>query len=293
MSQPKQFGRIYELQVDTLVVSGLRVTFKVTKDDKPEPNKCEVSIYNLSAESRAKCQKVNSALILKAGYEEAGLTVMFSGTVSKVSHVREGADWVTKIISGDGEYPWRTVRVSESFAPGATIETVTKALINKLGLKEGNALSEIAKGGFARGVQDFAHGKSIVGLGSKELVRLMKSVGYNISIQDGAVQILKPGSSNGQTPSVDAATGLIGSPEFGETGEGPSKTLTLKATVLLKPQIIPGSKLELKSVSKNGFFFVNKVIHEGDNFGGPWYSKLELSQLNQTTNLGNLTPTIA
>lgn len=286
---PLLFDRKVSLQLDTLVITDLRITFKIEKDSKPEPNKATVSVYNLNDESRAKVQKKDAAIVLQAGYPDT-IAQIFSGTVSKVANVREGADWITKIITGDGEKQYRTARVSESFNAGATIQEVAKKLIGKIGLKEGNAITELSKGDFSRGLQDFANGKAVNGLGSKELGRLLKSVGYDYSIQDGALQILKPNqSSKLQTVELNSGTGLIGSPEFGETGEGAKKTVTLRATSLLNPKYVPGGKVHLQSQTKSGYFYITKVSHEGDSFGGSWYSKLELTKLSETTNVGNLT----
>jgi hypothetical protein len=41
-----------EAFVEALRITGLRVTFKVEKDLKPEPNKSEITVYNLGPESR-------------------------------------------------------------------------------------------------------------------------------------------------------------------------------------------------------------------------------------------------
>ena len=54
---PELFDRQVSLQLDTVVADQLRVVFKIEKDTKPEPNKAEISVYNLNDESRAKVEK--------------------------------------------------------------------------------------------------------------------------------------------------------------------------------------------------------------------------------------------
>ena len=271
----KLFGRKVQVQIDTLVVDGLRVAFKIEKSLSPDPNKVEVSIYNLSEDSRKRLQKKDATIIVQAGYEE-NIAQIFRGTLRTVSHVMNGGDRVTKITAGDGEKELRSVRINESMASGATIEAVAKKLIDALGLKTGNALTELSKGGFRSGLTDFANGKVLHGLASRELEKLLKSAGLSYSVQDGALQLLRPGDAL-QTEAVllNAGTGLIGSPEYGETGK--DKKITLKVRSLLQPTLFPGRRVKIESATVNAVLRVDKVTHNGDTHAQAWYSELECS----------------
>lgn len=272
------FGRKVSVQVDTLLVEDLRIAFKIEKSLSTDPNKVEVSIYNLSEESRKKTQKKDAALIVQAGYED-NIAQIFSGTVRVVSHVLNGGDRITKLLAGDGEKEFRTARINESFAPGATFSQVAKKLLDQLGLKDGNLLSELGKGNFRQGLTDFANGKVAHGLASAELQTLLKSAGLSYSIQDGAIQVLRPGSALELDPVLlDGSAGLVGSPEYGETGK--DKHLVLKAKSLLQPGLVPGRRVKIESETTSGLFRVDKVTHNGDTHAQQWYSEIEATALS-------------
>ena len=46
----------------------LKVTFKISRTLEKSPNKCELSIHNLSRQSRIRVQKKNTRTIVEAGY---------------------------------------------------------------------------------------------------------------------------------------------------------------------------------------------------------------------------------
>lgn len=272
------FGRVVSVQVDKLLVEQLRVSFKIEKDLSTAPNKVEVSIYNLSEDSRKITQKKDAVLIVQAGYE-SNVAQIFEGTVRTVSHVLSGGDRITKIMAGDGEKELRGSRVSESFAPGASFENVARRLVASLGLKEGNLMEELSKGGFRQGLTDFANGKIVHGLASNELKSLLKSAGLEYSIQDGAVQALRHDQSSGlPVVLLEAGSGLVGSPEYGETG--PKKRITLKAKSLLQPALIPGRRVKLDSLTASGVFRIDKVTHTGDTHAQNWYSEIECTAVS-------------
>jgi hypothetical protein len=278
MAGEKQFGRKASIQVGTLLVTDLRLAGKIEKSLTPDPNKAEVQIYNLSADSRAKMTaEKDPPIIVEAGYE-SNIAQIFSGTVSKVSHVRNGADWVTKIICGDGEAQYRTARISESFGPGTKPADVVRKLVEATKLKAGNALTEVGKGGFAGGLADLHKGKVLSGNAAKHLESFLDSLGLTYSIQDGALQVLRKGqASSAEAVVLNAGTGLIGSPEYGETGK--EKKTVLKVKCLLQPAIVPGRRIKLESETKTALARTDKVTHTFDSFAQAWYSDLECTLL--------------
>jgi hypothetical protein len=275
------FDRRVHLQVDTLVVEHLRVVFKVERSVSKEPNKAEIQIYNLSEEGRARVQKKDAAIVLQAGYPET-MAQIFSGEAARVSHVRSGADWVTKIQSGDGEKQFRTARISAAFKGGATPDQIVKALISAMGVKAGNAISELGNGNFAKGITEFTHGLTLNGLAQKEMDLFLRSLGLTFSIQDGALQVLRFGQAlNAPAVVLNPSSGLIGSPEFAETAK--DKRTILKIKSLLQPELVPGRKVKLESETKDCVARVDKVTHTGDSWGGstsPWYSDVECMVLS-------------
>lgn len=254
---------------DALKIEGLRTTFKLTLDDKPEPNNAEIAVWNLSPDSRGAMQGKGFRVILAAGYEE-DTEQIFSGDVRRFDHQRVGPDWVTKLDIGDGERAFRFARMSESYGAGTPINEVVKRAIKALQVDSGNALQKIQNvvGEFATGY--VAHGRA-----SLELTRLLTPQGFTWSMQNGRLQILGPGDYTDEVgPLISPDTGMIGTPEVGSPEEK-GKPAQLKVKSLLLPRMRPGQRFELRSAAKSGTFRARKVVHSGDTAGQDWYTEIE------------------
>lgn len=254
---------------DALKIEGLRTTFKLTLDDKPEPNNAEIAVWNLSPDSRAAMNGKGFRVILSAGYEEDAEQI-FSGDVRRFDHQRVGPDWITKLDIGDGERAFRFARMSESFGAGTPISEVVRRAVKALQVDPGNALQKIqgVVGEFATGY--VAHGRA-----SLELSRLLMPQGFTWSVQNGRLQILGPGDYTDEVgPLISPDTGMIGTPEVGSPEEK-GKPAQLKVKSLLLPRMRPGQRFELRSAAKSGTFRARKVVHSGDTAGQDWYTEIE------------------
>jgi len=75
-----------------------------------------IKVYNMGEGTRNFVSKVNSNVILKAGYEsDPELPIIFSGQIVEVDTKRVGSDQVTTIRCKDGYVPRNTVRISKSY----------------------------------------------------------------------------------------------------------------------------------------------------------------------------------
>jgi hypothetical protein len=253
----------------------LRIAFKVERDRKPEPNKNECQIYNLSEESRAAIKR-GQLLTIDAGYPDS-FGQIFQGDVRTFSHVQVGADWITKIAAGDGEVAHRTARVSESFGPKTKVSAVLQKLCDAYGVKIGNA-SDMVK--TKAKINEYLRGKAIHGLVSEQLEKMLRENGLEYSIQDGALQVVEIGKAvNAPAVKLDPSCGLIGSPEIGEQGK--DKKTVIKMKSLMQPRIIPGRLIDLESKTHTGLVRADKVSHLGDTGKGstPFYTEVEGSLL--------------
>lgn len=267
------FRRRCVVVLDGREIDGLRVSFKVKKTSGKEPNTAEVNIANLSATSRAAMAKKHAKLILQAGFEESIATI-FSGDARTVDHVRDGASWVTKALAGDGERAYQYSRCSESFGPGTRASDVILYLSRALGINPGNALEKanaLPKGSVAA----FANGISVHGKAATELDRVLRAVGFEWSIQDGALQILEEGETNRrQIVLLSPSSGLLGSPVHG-TPDKKGKPAMLKVKALLQPTLRPGDRVRIEAEATNGQFRIVSLSHSGDTAGGDWFTELE------------------
>lgn len=247
---------------------GLRMAFKSTKTDGKEPNTAELTITNLSPVTRSRMQVKGVKVVVEAGYKTTGLSRIFSGDARSVDHIREKADWQTKIKVGDGERSYRHARLSESFAAGASGGDVLRRLAEGTGLELGN-VPEQARSSYLTSLR-FDHGYAVSGRVSDSLDRFIRSIGWRWWVQDGALFVLAPGETyNPEIPLISPETGLIGSPEMG-TPEKKGKPALLKFRCLLRPLTV-GGRVRLKSLRYDGEVVLRKVDVTADTHGGDWY----------------------
>jgi len=250
----------------------LRIAFKVEKSLDRNPNKADVQIWNLNEDHRKTLQK-KQAIIIEAGYVST-MQLLFAGDITFVNHVREGADWVTTVQSGDGANEIASSQMNVSFAPGAQMTAVLKATAESLGVGLGNAMEKIGKGEFRKGFTEFSRGVVASGPTKNVMDKLASTAGFTWSVQDKELQILGPlDTTTEELVSLTKDSGLIGSPEVGEDG-------IVKAKSLLQGTIRPGRQIQIESLMMNGFFRVEKVVHSGDTWGSDWYSELEAKPIS-------------
>lgn len=272
-------GRVCRLQVDTLLITGLRVAFSVSKSTSEEPNTCRVSVYNLSEDTRARLSRMRGVPVrLEAGYA-SNLGLLFQGdtrrTATGIQHAKTGPDWVTTLECGDGETAYRYARFSGSYARGTSVTKVAEDMAKSLGIGLGNLEETLKAGGFRQGLQSFPAGFAARGRAAEELNGLMRTLGLEASIQDGKLQVLKPGETlKGQAVLLTPETGLRGSPAYNSAeGKEKDEPPTLKVSSLLQPAIRPGVQLRVEARSVRGNFKVKAVTHAGDTHGGDWASE--------------------
>lgn len=256
-------ANVYEVEL-------LRFSFKVTKNLRKEPNTASIIVTNLSEQTRAELQGKVLRVALQAGYGD-DTAVIFLGDSRDVDHDQKGADWETKIECGDGERGLRHGRVSDSFKAGTPVASVVRKFADSMGVDVRFAagfLSELTGKQYVSGYA--AHGRA-----SRELDRVLKGLGYEWSIQDNQLQILKPGASTTELAvELTPETGLIGSPAMSSPEKKGQKPV-IRARSLLQPGIRPGRRVVIRSSAHDGVFRVTKVTHTGDTAGGDFYSDLE------------------
>lgn len=268
------FNRKVNVVVDSVLVSELRVTFKVKKTLRKEPNTCEVTITNASQSTRASMKSKGAIVIVQAGYE-GFLEQIFTGDARVIEHKKDNADWITSVQCGDGERAYNHKRISKSYASGTKIANILTDVVKTLGVDPGNAINSVGEivenlpGGYV------AHGRA-----GAELDRLLIGRGFEWSVQDGRLQLLKTGKTTNVLTVLTPDTGLIGSPEYGSPDKKGGAGF-LKVKTLLQPQIRPGGKVRIKTSSVDGLFRAEAVTHEGDTAGGAWYTDLELSPISE------------
>ena len=268
------FGRVVEVDIDTLEVRGLDVRFKVAANDQPEPNKAEIVIYNLNQAHREQLeQKDDVEVSLKVGYSEqpGSKSRIFRGDLREVFSVLDPPDWVTTLRTGDGDKQIKETRVSKSYKPGVGFRTawedVVKALVDA-GVGAGNAIKKFQSGSFKDNITEFLHGGNVSGQAFKELQRLAKGANLDVSIQGKELVVTEVDKPLDTKEIVlSPSTGLISSPRRGAKGE-------LKVRSLLIPDLQPKRKVEVQSRLISGVFVIKEAVFSGDTSGSDFYADL-------------------
>lgn len=247
----------------------LRVVFKVEASLGNAANTAEIAVYNLAETTRAKLSEDNVLTSLEVGYSGQSSEI-FVGELEAGKSVRDGVNWVTSFQATDKGKALRQGRINYSVKTTSMGDLLDR-VVAALGIGVGNAKEQIARGNLRGALESFANGVVLSGPAKKELDRLVKTFGFDWSVQNGQLQLLAPDDAiePGDAIVLDSDRGMIGSPESGENG-------IVEVRSLLIPQLTPGRVVALSSRQVSGFYRIEKTTYSGDTWGQDWYADLEL-----------------
>lgn len=260
-----------------LQVDKHRCYWRVEKTHKPEPNKGELKIWNLSRQQRAQIEEMRPKIgsttgipvLIEGGYKSTGLSQIFLGDLRTAWSERVGPDWITTIESGDGEQAIKNAQLDVAYGPRTSPEVALRAIVKALGVGDGNVAKTMAKLR-ATGVANlFEHRIPISGSAADHLTNFTRSAGLEWSIQDGALQITDRGRAlDGFAVRLNSTSGLVESPTVDPKG-------VLTARMFLQPSIRVGALLVLDSLTVQGNWRIERAAWECDTHGRPWYVTVE------------------
>lgn len=265
------YKRAFRLTVDTIQIDStktpvpLQVRFSVKKNLKPEPNKCDIQIWNLNQKHRSQLEQLASVPVqLEAGYI-GSLHRIFIGDLRTAITIRDSqVDLITSIGSGDGEKALRSARVNISVKKATSVDYVLKLIGLSLGVAPGNLDDAAKQLSFASIGSMFSQGTVLSGNAAREMSGICKSVGLTWSVQEGKLQLLPIGKALAKEAiKCSADTGMLGSPTVDSKG-----ILTVK--MLLVPDVYPGRLLVVRSEHVNGNYRIEETTHAGDFEGKDW-----------------------
>ncbi len=256
------------LQIDTLKIRGvgspgLRVSFKAKRDLKPEPNSCDVKIYNLSPDQRANLTKAKAPVVsLTAGYADDN-TQIFFGQAVHVRHERAGPDIITTVSTSDGGEKYQKSRIKQSFGPRTKAGEVLRSLVRSLGVKAGNLEAAARKLDQGKGASVYIEGVTLTGHSATLITALCRSAGLEWSIQDDGIQIIEVGSSVAQSAIVLHERLLIGTPSI-------SGSNVVEGRTFIQKDFVPGRQVQIRSEFVSGAFRLEKCSYQGDTHTDDW-----------------------
>ena len=254
-------------------ISDLRIQFHIRRDHSKHPNSCDVTITNLSQETRTDLETKPLNVQLEAGYNDVN-RFMFVGDLRFAMTRMDGPNWNTMLQLGDGDCHYRWSRMNRAYGKGTTVKQVVTDAAKSMGLTLPQNIKEDPTLNVAISAGTTAYGPT------RDILTMhLAPYGYSWSIQNGQLRILRDDRTHTDTyRDISEETGMIGSPEFGsppKSGKPPHMTVNM----LLYPELIPGDKVKLISKVKNGFFRIESVNHHGDTHGDQWTTEVELKPI--------------
>ena len=255
------FRRTWSIAIGDVDVSDLACSFHVHKTLKPEPNTCELVVFNLAAATRQRLTTPQRIGVrIEAGYGGQNSQIYLGEVRSLAAGMVDGPDIRTELTSGDTEKAMQTARIAVPIGAGASQLSVLQSLTNALGVGPGNIADAAAKLQKA-GRLIFARDTVIVGNVARVITDLCRAGNLEWSIQDGTIQLLDIGAALAVKPySLSASTGLVGSPKLDKDGK-------VSASVLMLPGLRPGMPVVFDSKFVKGTFRVIEATYAGDTWG--------------------------
>lgn len=285
----RQYLRAYELTIipeggESRIITGLRISFEVTKSTIGVPNLAMIQVYNPNSDTLAALQSKFTKIVLNVGYE-GNLRLLFKGDVRNVYQPHGGIDRVAVVYAGDGQRAWQNSRFNKTLAETVSI----KAAVDEV-IKTFNGISK----GAIEGLPDIADkllGDTISGSSKDVMDMLGKQYGFTWSIQDEEVVITSNESPLEGTEAVviSSATGMVGSPTITYIGAN--------VTTLLNTRLVPNYAFKIESpfsdIQMGNLYFTNvkktnaegtykilETVFKGDSREGDWISTVKGISIN-------------
>lgn len=253
----------------------LHVSFSFQRADLKSQNTGKVSIWNLSPQHLAELGKDDCVVSLNAGYGSV-MPLIFTGVVTFAKTSPDGSDQRTDLELVDNRIEVRDTYVSDSYVGSVNTKTIIQDAADQMGV----AVTFAYNAEFV----DLPNGFSFVGPAKDVLTKACDCSGLQWSIQNGVLQVKKPGDVMSKEVYVlSPDTGLIGSPKQVQVSDSKD---TSKAQhgwdveYLMNAAINIDDYVKLESKMATGFFRVYSLQIEGDNMEGSWTCKARLLEVS-------------
>lgn len=214
----------------------LAISFSLTKNRSKNPNEYQVTITNLSKETRKALKQANATMRLYAGYDGESV-LLCQGEIIRALTTWQNSDCQTQIDFLDGITILKNGNLTLSFQRGSTVNQVLNEIrrVIRIPLR--------TKG--LDGSEAFRSGYSYVGKASKALDEVLRRAEARWSIQNGVLVVSGPSANAGNAIyTISRNTGLIGRIAEIETTIESEKVATKKKAKRAKnDKALPGSLL--------------------------------------------------
>lgn len=248
------YGSIATIRSGQVTISSetLDVDIDVPFDDDMEANEAKIVIYNLS-DNTLKQLKKDDEITVEAGYK-GDTGVIFSGFISKIKTVFDGADKVTTINALDDI---KERKVNLTFAAGKKASAILKTLLKKT--KIPIAVFETRRNFI------YTDSQTVDGDLMACIKKYADVCGISVFVSKGKIYARYIKKGDNLNFCVSSETGMIGSPsEFTEEKTVAGKTETIEGyevDMLLQHRMCPAAIVDLKSRTASGQYRVCSGRH--------------------------------
>lgn len=254
-----------------------RITFRVVKNimSLGAPNTLEVSIYNLTKESKQLLSREATNIALQLGYKEGGVKVQSVGIggIASVTSQRIGGDIRTTVFAYDGLDGLAQSVSYKAYKGNTTLRKIVSEIskdIKGISSSEENIKidSRITTG---------SKGRVIAGRTTSCLDKLAQEYGFNWSIQDGVFKVYQDTFFEGNIYEISSAASTLisATPRIDNIGQ---VVTTIDIETILDPRIQPGDLVNLKSEvnpTLSNIYQATFVTHIGDTHGDVWQTNIQ------------------
>lgn len=250
----------------------LRIAATVQKTIMAQPMPSQISVYNLSEETRNALKRSLTKITLQAGWENTELRTVFQGSVLNAFSERNGPDIVTKIIALPGYGALVRGVSSAAFGPGAPAITAVTKLAQDL---PGVNVSAANMYGITSNLGP--QGWAFAGATKDGLTRLAEEHSFSWSIQDGnfvalgdTVALPSRVNLNGENGGLINVAPLLNGPLQMQIG--------VKIRALYIPGTAPGSAVQVTSQINKGLSGIYRIHTSSvslDTQAETWYMDLQ------------------
>lgn len=254
--------------VGTGAYDGFKVSFSVQKTLLGSPNMAQVTITNLSRDTRSIIRERQLPMTIEVGHEDTEMIHLFSGTTTSAIPSQSGPDVNMDVTAMDGAmgiiYSTQQITYDGPFAVATVVEELA-------GTMEGVEIGTIDVIGNLK-----EKGRSLSGPTQQLLDTLANEYGFSWSVQDGIFQAVSDVSNLPGYYVVSPETGLqsaqplLSGPFMVQSG--------VEIQALMNPRLKPGELVALSSnldPSLNGEYKIHNVDFAGETHGESWDMSLQ------------------
>lgn len=256
-------------ELEGISFQGLRITFAVEKSVSGR-GKGTIQVFGLSHEDRALAEAKGTTFRVLAGYDVPALIIEGQAVSGGVKNQRQGPEQVLQVDVRDGGRSSATTHTNLSWTSAVSVAEVVDTVAQTLGIPLGAIKLP------ASGADLFPYGITLTGPAWSILERMSESIGAEVAIIDGAIQVLGYDESAGiEVPVISPIDGtMVAEPAQKDAGR-------IEVVTFLDGQYRPGGHAAIRDFLKfDGDYRIETLKHEGDSgYDATYYTTLTCRRL--------------